>query len=145
MREVVRWTPLGFTWPEEVRRWLENPWQAFQTLVPGVTAVPVEMYTQDGNVVVRAEVPGVDPKDLDVRITAEALTIRGEVRQEDVARRDGMYHTERRYGAFARSVSFPAPVDPARATATYRHGVLEVRAPLATGDPGGRKLDIAIH
>lgn len=121
---------------------------AAPTLAAGVNLrVPVEVLERADELVVRAEVPGIDPQDLDVRITDEGVTLRGERKQAADADRDGIRHSERFYGAFMRHVAFPAPVDAARARATFRNGVLEVRAPRRHPDEGrdGRRLPIEPH
>ncbi len=105
---------------------------------------PVEVLEQNGEVVVRAELAGIEPKTLDVRVTDEDLTVRGERRVEVDRDQAGIHHSERFYGAFVRTVPFPAPVDAGQATASFRNGLLEVRAPRRTPDAGtdGRRLDI---
>lgn len=108
---------------------------------------PIEVIDRGAEVVVRAELAGIDPKDVEVRITDEGVTLRGERKLETDQDRAGIRHTERFYGSFARSVSFPAPVDSAQARATFRHGVLEVRAPKRQPSDGrdGRRLNIETH
>ncbi len=93
----------------------------------------------------KLELAGIDPKDVDVRITEEGITLRGERKLE--ADRNDIHHTERFYGSFTRSVGFPVPVDTTRARATFRHGVLEVRAPKRNpaDGPDGRRLNIEVH
>lgn len=105
------------------------PWQP---LNPFVSTIPsVDVRETDTHVIVTADVPGVDPEDLDVTITDEALTIRGEVRQEQDMDQPGFRRLERRYGAFHRVIPFPVSVKHDQAVATCRNGVLEVRAPKA--------------
>lgn len=111
------------------------------------SGLPVEVFERDGEVIVRAELAGVDPNDVDVRITDDGLTIRGERRSEAEHERGGTRYTERSYGSFARSIAFPAPVNADAAKATFRHGLLEVRAPRRephdTRD--GRRLQIDVN
>lgn len=104
---------------------------------------PVEVFERDGDVVVRADVPGLAPANLDVRVEPESVTIRGEVRAEEQREEGGFFRSERRYGAFRRVVPLPARVEPARARATYRQGVLEVVAPRLPDDQGsGRRVEV---
>lgn len=105
---------------------------------------PVEVMEREDEVVVRVELAGIDPKDVDVRITDEGVTLRGERKRETEQDRDGVRHTERFYGTFARTVAFPTPVDSTQAKATFRNGLLEVTAPRRQASDGrdGRKLDI---
>lgn len=108
---------------------------------------PIEVMERANDVVVRAELAGIDPQDVDVRITDEGITVRGERKRETDNERDGVRHTERFYGTFARSVSFSTPVDSSRAKATFRNGLLEVTVPRrqATDGRDGRKLNIETH
>lgn len=107
-------------------------------------AFPVEVVEQGGDVLVRCELAGIDPEEVDVRITDQGVTIRGERKSAEVGRQGGAYRSERFYGTFSRTVGFPVPVDSDQATATFRHGLLEVRAPKRNPDAGrdGRKLSI---
>lgn len=109
--------------------------------------LPMEVLEQNGEVLVRAELPGVDPKDIEVRITDDGITVRGERKLAVNQNRDGIHHTERYYGSFARTLAFPAPVDSAQARAAFHNGVLEVRAPRRQAIDGrdGRRLDIDTH
>ena len=80
-------------------------------------------------VVVRAEVPGVDKKDLDVSIADRTLTIKGSTRKEKKEERENYFRQEIRSGSFSRSVLLPADVNAAKAEASFKGGVLELRLP----------------
>ncbi len=126
--------PLG-----EMVDWLEAPW----TILRPVAGHPmrVEDYVQDGNYVIRAELPGIDPeKDLEVTVTKGILTIRAE-RREEVT---GKHHSEFSYGTFSRSVTLPASADEEHVEAIYGHGILEVAVKLADkgADQAGRKIPV---
>ncbi len=102
--------------------------------------MPTLELVEDGDdLVVRVEVPGAEADDLDIDVSTHTLTVRGEIRQDD--RGSGaVYHSERRYGRFQRSVSLPVAVDPDRATAQFQQGLLELRLPRQEG--ARRKLKI---
>jgi HSP20 family protein len=85
----------------------------------------LDMEETEDEVIVRAEVPGIEPRDLDVTVRDGALHIRYERREEQS---DGGW-TRRRYGALTRTVALPSGLDTAAAKATCRHGVLTVRIP----------------
>lgn len=130
---------------EELARFFDNPLHSLRGALGGLGGPSVEVIEQGGDVVVRAEVPGVDPADLSVRLSERAVVIEGEVRRQHQTEGEGFYHTERRYGAFTRSVPLPCEVNPALARARYRQGLLEVRAPKLRSDPiAGRRLPIEI-
>lgn len=78
---------------------------------------------------VRAELPGLAPEDVTVAFEGDALTLRGEKKPEPAGEKVRTHRSERAYGAFARTIRFPAPVDAEQVTATHRHGVLAVRLP----------------
>ncbi len=90
------------------------------------------------------ELPGISQKDLDIKITDEAVTIAGEKQQEEMQKSaNGFNRIERSYGKFKRTICFPSRIDPDKASALLKNGVLEIVAPkskLAQAAP--RKLDI---
>jgi HSP20 family protein len=79
------------------------------------------------HVTVKAEIPGIDAKDLDVSVHDETLTIRGEKRQEKEEKGEHSCRTERSYGAFSRTIRLPAPVDASKAEATFKDGVVTIK------------------
>ena len=80
---------------------------------------------------VSAELPGVDPKDVEITLDHGVLTLRGE-KKEDSEKKDKNYHrVERHYGCFTRSLALPVEVDGEKVAANYRNGVLEITLPKA--------------
>jgi len=92
----------------------------------GEWAPALDVSETDTKVTVKAEVPGMDPKDIDVSVTGDTLTIRGEKKKESETKDQNYYRMERRYGSFQRVVALPAAVDPSKVTAEYKNGVLAV-------------------
>ena len=94
----------------------------------GVTewAPTVDATTKDGNLVIRAELPGVKPEDVDISLHENVLTISGERKAEQEEQRGGYYIRERRYGSFSRSFSLPQGTDERKVRARYENDVLEV-------------------
>jgi HSP20 family protein len=122
---LTRWEPLGLEWPERWRRWLD-----FDATSEGW--MRVEEVREDGTLVVRAELPGVDPeKDVDVSVADGVLHISAKREQRDEKKSNGNYRSEFRYGEFSRDLALPTGVDPGALTATYKDGILEVRVPWA--------------
>lgn len=105
----------------------------------------VDLYQTEREIVVTAELPGLASKD-DVEITAteDTLTFKGELRRTEEAQDKNYYRAERFYGAFSRTISLPAEVDPDKATASYRNGILEIRLPLSA-KPGRKRIPVDIH
>jgi HSP20 family protein len=90
----------------------------------------VEEFDDEGTLVVRVELPGIDPdKDVDVSVADGVLRIRAERQEKSEDKKKGSYRSEFRYGSFARNIALPAGASEADVTAGYRDGVLEVRVP----------------
>jgi len=90
----------------------------------------LDVTTRGNELVARAELPGFDADDLDVRVQGDLLTIRAERKQED--------ERQRSYGCFEETIRIPAGADPEKVQADYRNGVLEVRMPLPEAAQGKR-------
>jgi HSP20 family molecular chaperone IbpA len=109
--------------------WLEGEFPALPIMRPfsGARPVRVEDYVSEGQYVVRAELPGIDPeKDVEITVDDGILTVRAERREE---KKEGG-RSEFRYGSFARSVTLPTGADEENVAASYRDGILEVRTPI---------------
>jgi HSP20 family protein len=103
----------------------------------------VDVLERDGKIVVRADLPGLSKEDVTVEVTDDALTIRGERKQEKKEERAGYYYNECSYGSFYRSIPLPEGVDTAKATAEFRNGVLEIALPAPTHPaPDARRVEI---
>ena len=92
-------------------------------------SLPVDIYETDTNVVVKATVPGVKPEDIEVTMTGDLLTIKGEFKSEEKAEKRDYVRQERRFGSFCRQITLPVAVDGKEATATFEHGVLTLELP----------------
>ena len=114
-------------------------WPDVQTLIRSsakVWAPRVDVFTRDGTLVVRADLPGVDPgKDIDVSVRDGMLTIRGERKEESEVKEEKYVRRETSYGAFERAVRLPRGVTEGDIKATYAGGVLEVVIPTTEEKP----------
>lgn len=99
---------------------------------------PVEVTEEDEHVVVRAEVPGIDPKELELSLTANTLTIAGEKKESQERKGEGYLLSERQYGVFRRQIALPAEVDADHVDAECNQGVLTVRLKKAKQSVGRR-------
>ena len=133
---IIRWDP--FEEAGTLRRSMDRMLDEFLTRRPGhdgrdLAALDwepaVEMFETDQHVVVRAEMPNIDPKKVDVTVTDGVLTLRGETRHEEEHTGRNYFRRELRTGAFTRTLSLPTEVKSAEAKATYKDGVLEVKLP----------------
>ena len=89
----------------------------------------VDIIDHDEDIMVRAEVPGVDKKDLDISVTENTVTIKGKSSHEEKEEKGNYYRCEISRGAFARTVSLPSDVDTENTKATFKDGVLELTMP----------------
>jgi HSP20 family protein len=92
---------------------------------------PVDIYsTGEHELVIKAEVPGMNREDLDITVENFTLTIRGEKKAEQTIKDEQFHRVERSYGTFTRSFALPNTVDPNRVEADYKDGVLSLKLPL---------------
>jgi len=91
----------------------------------------VDVLDEDDAVVVRAEVPGCKPEDIDISIRGDVLTITGEKKQTKEVQEKGYYHAESAYGSFRRDIYLPTEVEADKVDATCKDGVLTIRLPKA--------------
>ena len=92
----------------------------------------MDIIDRDKEIVVRAELPGVDKKDLDVTVSDEVLTIKGTSSKESREEKENYYRSEIKKGAFSRSIGLPADVDSSKINAEFKNGVLELKIPKTT-------------
>lgn len=101
--------------------------------------IRVEDYIEDNNYVLKAELPGVNPdEDIEVSVEGDLLTISGQRREEEHDKN----HNEFRYGSFTRSVRLPPGAKSQEVAATYEDGLLEVKVPIAVGEPASTKIPV---
>jgi len=89
----------------------------------------IDVYTEKDEVVVKAEIPGLTKDEIDVSVSGNTLTIKGEKKKEEETKDKDYYQCERSYGAFSRSIELPAEVKADSVKATFKDGVLEIRLP----------------
>ena len=158
---IVRWDPFGSTFGSSLfpelaglerrinhltRRMLgegmeERPDGNNQQLL----FTPVDVFSRGNDLVVRAELPGIDPqKDVEVSVQNGMLTIRGERRQEQVQEGEQWYRMERSYGSFERSIALPESVNETDIEAKYDNGILEVIVPRAAEISSVKKVPVQV-
>ena len=133
---VVRWQPFSdmITLRQAMDRLFEDSIispSRLTTVFGEGAAMPIDIYQTDESVVVTASVPGVKPEDVDITITGDTLTIKGESRTESEVKKENYFRQERSYGAFARSIALPGLLQTDRAEATFDNGVLTLTIPQA--------------
>jgi HSP20 family protein len=138
--ELMRWNPA-----EELSSWhrdIDDLFGRFFGRTESSTGswVPrIETYRKDNEYVVRLDVPGVDPKDVQVHVEGNILSISGERKTEQ----KGTDYQETYYGKFERAVTLPQGVESDNIAARYEHGVLEIRVPLPA-QLAGRKIPVQL-
>ncbi len=105
-----------------------TPHRFHSTLSPRVSCA-VNMYQTANEVVVKAAIPGVKPEEVDITITGDILTIKGEAKVEEETKREDYFYQEHRYGAFSRSVTLPSGLDSDKAEASFENGFLTLTIP----------------
>jgi HSP20 family protein len=90
----------------------------------------LESFIEDGKLIVRADMPGIDPKNIEVSVTGSELRIHGEREEKKETKKRDFFHREVRYGSYDRVLTLPEGVKAEELKATYRDGVLELTAPV---------------
>jgi HSP20 family protein len=134
---IVRWEPFRdlVTVQERMNRIFDEAFRGQgrgtddEWALGGSWAPAVDIFEHEGDLVLKAELPGVDPKDVDVRVENNVLTLRGERKFESEVKREQYHRVERAYGTFSRSFTLPTVVDTEKIKAEYKDGVLRVTLP----------------
>jgi len=108
----------------EPSRWARKRMSEMEGVSPRV-----DIFEEGGNFVVKAEIPGMKKKDIEVSLTNDMVTISGEKKHEEKVEKKDYYRLERSYGSFSRSFRLPKEVQTDKARATFKDGVLEVTVP----------------
>jgi HSP20 family protein len=144
---MIRWDP--FDDLASLRESMDKLFEDFFTRQPRSQALTawqpsVEVFETDGDIVVRAELPGIDPKHVDISVTQDTLTIRGEAKAEHEEKGRNYFRRELRYGSFVRTLGLPNEVKGDQAKASYKNGILEIRIPKGErAKPKSVKVEVA--
>lgn len=130
-RTLSRWDPFAdlFDFRREMDRLIDTFFGRTPVLREEAWAPAVDIYETKDALVVKAELPGVKPEEVEVSIAGNTLTLKGERKREAEVSEKGYYRLERSYGSFQRSLELPSVVDADKVKATYKDGLLEVRLP----------------
>jgi HSP20 family protein len=134
---IVRWEPFGdlMSLQDRMNRLFDESYRSTQRgasdewALGGSWAPAVDIYEQGTDIVLKAELPGVDPKDVDIRLENNVLTLRGERKLDSEVKRESYHRVERSYGTFSRSFTLPTVVDQAAIKAEFKDGLLRLTLP----------------
>ena len=132
MNSITRWDPFrNFSvLQDQFNRMVESGLKASPDNSALTTWAPaVDIYETENDLVLKADLPEVAEKDIDIRVESNMLTIRGERKFEESVKEDNYLRVERAYGSFSRSFSLPTTVDTESIKANYKNGVLTVELP----------------
>jgi len=144
---LVRWNPFGelSLLQNQMNRLFDTAMQGWPGEANGTTGgwtPSADIYEYDNELVVNLDLPGVDPKTVDLRVENNVLSIRGERQFDDKQNKESFHRVERSYGPFARSFTLSTSVDPEKIRADYKAGVLCITLPKAEAAKP-RKIQIA--
>ena len=146
MTVLTRWEPFReFTsLQDRMNRLFRDSYADGQeSLTTSTFAPPVDVYEDEHSVTLKIEVPGIDEKDVDVRIENNVLTVHGERKFEKDEKEQNYRRVERQYGSFTRTFTLPTTIDAEKVTANYDRGVLHVRlAKKAEAKPKQIKINV---
>src|SRR6266700_4732461 len=135
MTVLTRWDPFRefTTLQERMNRLVRDQYRAEggseESLTTTNFAPPVDVYEDEHSITLKIEVPGIDEKDIDVRIENNTLTVHGERKFEKEEKEENFRRVERQYGSFTRSFTLPNTVDNENVSANYDKGVLKISLP----------------
>jgi HSP20 family protein len=122
-------------------RFFRDPFGTAAAMSPFAWGPRIDLAETDTEVTIKAELPGVDAKDLDINVTGNTLTIRGEKKHDREEKGGDYYYAERQYGGFHRTVQLPVSVETDKVDAEFKNGVLTVTL---AKNPQGRPKRITV-
>ena len=145
---LVKYNPLRElrSMQEQMNKLLNVSWNHDVTgedMKDGIWQPAVDIYETVDSIVIKAELPDVDQKDIDVRIEDNTLTLKGERRHEDEVKKENYHRIERYFGTFQRSFSLPATINQEKVVATCDKGVLTITLP-KKADTRPKQINIAV-
>ena len=136
MSALIRWEPFRRvpSFPGRLDRIFDNffgrgSYGIDEDLAVGLWNPSVDVYEIKDHIVLKAEIPEVDGKAVEISVQGNTLTLQGERKQDDEVKEDSYYRRERRFGSFTRSFTLPDTVDPEKIHASFSQGVLKVTLP----------------
>ena len=132
---IIRWDPFGdiVTLREKMNRMFEDVFtgrtEEGRDLTASTWAPAVDIFETEKELVLTAEVPGIDEKDIEIKIEDNTLSLKGERKFEKETKEENYHRIERSYGSFFRAFALPNSIDPEKIQATHENGVLKITMP----------------
>ncbi|MGA7145359.1 MAG: Hsp20/alpha crystallin family protein [Desulfobacterales bacterium] len=133
--ELIRWNPMRemFNVRRQMNHWFDD---AFSPMARDDAKLSlwdwhpvVDVYDNDENIVIKAELPGIDKKDINIDVKDGVLTLKGDRSWDNEVKKDKYYRRERSFGRFERAFQLPVDVDPGKISADYNDGILKISIP----------------
>ena len=133
MSNLIRWEPARdmMTLREAMDRLFDDAFTRPLSLRDNWSAPAIDMYQTDDEIVVKASLPGIKPDEVQINVTGEVLTIKGETKQQEEKKEKAWHMREQRWGTFERSVVLPTDVVSDKAKAEFENGILTITLPKA--------------
>ena len=140
-KSVTPWRPfMGFSgWERDMERMMDDffgkrsrPWWPQRWSLPAVleiSAPAVDLYEDKDDIVLKAELPGMEKDNIEVNLTNSTLTIKGEKKNKEEVKEENYYKCERSYGSFVRTLDLPKDIHAEKVKASFKNGILEIRLP----------------
>ncbi|MBP8625474.1 MAG: Hsp20/alpha crystallin family protein [Syntrophorhabdaceae bacterium] len=148
MAELALWQPLKEM--ERIRKEMDNIWDTFFDRTPGKGygvsewLPSLDVSETKNNYIVNAEIPGIDPKEVEISLNDNILTIKGEKKQEKEEENENYHVIERSYGGFTRSLRLPGQIQGDKVKATYKNGILKITLP-KTEEAKKKEIKVAVE
>lgn len=138
-KELVKREGNGWPMLVDMEKWFEDtlrrpfpllrPLFRFSEMEEAMMVPSVDIFEDKGDVVVKAELPGIKKEDIDITLTEDTITISGEKKMEKEVKKKDFYRCESSYGSFSRSFTLPSDVQTDKVKSTMKDGILEIRIP----------------
>ena len=150
MRSLLQWNPYQdlTNWHRDIddlfRRFFEEDNKQTNAAATSNWLPAIEVFERVGHYVIRADVPGIDPKEVELSIVNDSLILRGERKNPNEVKEKGYHYSETSYGKFERRLAIPKGVDPEKISAKFENGVLEISVPMPEAATA-RKVPIEVE
>jgi len=133
MSKITKWEPFNelISMRRDMDRMFDDFFSRPMAMQSAWNMPVIDMYQTDDNVIIKATIPGISPDDLDIQITGDTLTLRGEIKHEEEAENAKYHIREHHYQSFSRSLTLPVQVVADQANAEIKNGILTLTLPKA--------------